>query len=104
MAEFSHVSVLLDKSIELLDVNPDGIYVDGTLGGGGHSELILKNLKGGRLIGIDRDTEALKAASKRLSGYPGFSYAHDNYVNVDHVLDGLGIDEIDGAILDLGVS
>ena len=104
MAEFSHVSVLLDESIELLDINPDGVYVDGTLGGGGHSELILKNLDGGRLVGIDRDTEALKAASERLSGYSGFVCAHDNYVNVDRVLDDLGIGEIDGAILDLGVS
>ena len=104
MAEFSHVSVLLDKSIELLDINPDGVYVDGTLGGGGHSELILKHLEGGRLIGIDRDTEALKAASDRLSEYQCVTYIHDNYANLHRVLDSLGIDKIDGAILDLGVS
>ncbi len=104
MSEFSHVSVLLHKSIELLDIKPDGIYVDGTLGGGGHSELILKNLCGGRLIGIDRDTDALEAAKTRLSGFSNVTYVHDNYVNVEAVLDRLNTESIDGAILDLGVS
>ena len=102
--EFSHVSVLLDKSIELLSVKQNGIYVDGTLGGGGHSELILKQLKGGRLIGIDRDADALSAARNRLSAFENVTYVHDNYVNVENALDKLGIDSIDGAILDLGVS
>lgn len=104
MADFSHISVLLDKSIELLAINPQGVYVDGTLGGGGHSELILKQLKGGRLIGIDRDMDAIKAASRRLSEYDNVTYIHNNYVNSPDILDGLGIDKIDGAILDLGVS
>lgn len=104
MSDFSHISVLLDKSIELLDVKKGGIYVDGTLGGGGHSELILKNLGDGRLIGIDRDKDAIEAASKRLSAYKNVTYVHSNYVNSPEVLDELGIEKIDGAILDLGVS
>ena len=102
--EFSHVSVLLNKSIELLDIKKDGIYVDGTLGGGGHSELILKNLDGGRLIGIDRDADALSAAKDRLSGFSNVTYVHDNYANLENVLDKLNVESIDGAILDLGVS
>lgn len=104
MSDFNHISVLLDKSIELLDVVPGGIYADGTLGGGGHSELILKKLDGGKLIGIDRDESALKAASERLSKYKNVVYVHDNYANISEILDEHGIDKIDGAILDLGVS
>ena len=104
MADFSHVSVLLDKSIELLDIKENGVYVDGTLGGGGQSELILKKLRGGRLIGIDRDTDALAAAKDTLSGFDNVTYVHDNFVNAGNVLDNLGVESIDGAILDLGVS
>ncbi len=104
MSDFSHISVLLDKSIELLGINPEGTYADGTLGGGGHSELILKNLKGGRLIGIDRDKDAISAASKRLSGYENVTYVNNNFANINSILDELGVSELDGAILDLGVS
>ena len=104
--EFKHISVLLDESVDMLNVKPDGIYVDGTLGGGGHSELILKKLDGnGRLIGIDRDMTAIKAASERLKLYGDkFTAVHNNYKNIKTVLRDLGIEKIDGAILDLGVS
>ena len=104
--EFKHISVLLDESVNMLDVKPDGIYVDGTLGGGGHSELILKKLgEGGRLIGIDRDMTAIRAASERLKPYGDkFTAVHNNYKNIKAILRELGIDKIDGAILDLGVS
>lgn len=104
MAEFKHISVLLEKSIELLDIKPRGIYADGTLGGGGHSELILKNLHGGSLIGIDRDECALKSARERLSTYDNVTYVHDNFANIGEILDSIGVEALDGAILDLGVS
>lgn len=104
--EFSHKPVLLDECIESLDIKPNGIYVDGTLGGGGHSEIICKNLsKEGTLIGIDRDRDALNAASKRLESYECNKYfVQSNYSNIKEVLEDLGIDKIDGALLDLGVS
>ncbi len=104
--EFKHISVLLDESVDMLNVKPDGVYVDGTLGGGGHSELILKRLgEGGRLIGIDRDMTAIRAASERLVPYGDkFTAVHNNYKNIKTVLKDLGIEKIDGAILDLGVS
>ena len=104
MAEFKHISVLLEKSIELLDIKPCGIYADGTLGGGGHSELILKNLNGGSLIGIDRDEFAIKSARERLSTYNNVTYVHDNFANIGEILDSIGVEALDGAILDLGVS
>ena len=104
--EFKHISVLLEESVNFLKVNPDGIYVDGTLGGGGHSELILKHLgEKGRLIGIDRDTIAIEAASERLKGFgEKFVPIHDNFKNVKDILSRLNVEKIDGAILDLGVS
>jgi len=103
--EFKHISVLLNESIDALDINPDGVYVDGTMGGGGHSELILSRLsKEGTLIGIDRDTEALAASRKRLEKYNNVRYAYNNYKNVKDVLSDFGIEAIDGAVLDLGVS
>ena len=78
--EFKHISVLLNESVDALNIKPNGIYVDGTMGGGGHSEAICKKIiDGGRLIGIDRDTEALDASKKRLSKYPFVSYVHNNY-------------------------
>ncbi len=102
--EFNHISVLLDESVLMLGVK-DGIYVDGTLGGGGHSELILKKMSGGRLIGIDQDTDAISAASERLESYKDkFTAVHNNFSNIKEVLRDLNIEEIDGAILDLGVS
>lgn len=104
--EFSHVSVLYDEVIENLNIRPDGVYVDGTLGGGGHSRGICERLgENGILIGIDRDKDALAAASENLKEFNCKKiFVHDNYANVKRVLDGCGIDKIDGAVLDLGVS
>lgn len=103
--EFKHVSVLLNESVEGLCIKPDGIYADGTMGGGGHSEAILKKLSDkGRLIGIDRDAEALEASRQRLKGFSNVTYIHDNYKNIRQILDNIGVDKIDGAVLDLGVS
>jgi len=103
--EFSHVSVLLNETIDSLSVRKDGIYADGTLGGGGHSLEILKRLSSnGRLIGIDRDTEALEAAKKRLSSFDNVSFIHSNFSNIKEIISSLGIEAIDGAVIDLGVS
>lgn len=104
--EFAHKSVLLDETISNLCIKPDGIYVDGTLGGGGHSYEIASRLSGkGRLIGIDQDEDAIKAASKRLEEYKDrVTVVRNNYCNMNLVLDELGIDKVDGIILDLGVS
>ena len=105
MEDFSHVSVLLRESIEALCVKPDGIYVDMTTGGGGHSLEIAKRLTHGKLICIDRDADALNAARERLKQFSDkITVVKDNFQNVGSVLDGLGIDKIDGAIADLGVS
>lgn len=103
---FQHVSVLLDESVELLEVKSNGVYVDGTLGGGGHSSRICAKLdENGRLIGIDRDKTAIAAASKRLEEFGDkVKIVHSNFSDVKNVLEGLDIKEIDGAILDLGVS
>lgn len=104
--EFIHKSVLFDECMEGLNIKPDGIYVDGTLGGGGHSSGICEKLgPDGILIGIDRDRDALDAASKRLEQYDCQKYfVQSNYSDIAQVLDDLGIDKIDGALLDLGVS
>lgn len=103
--EFNHVSVLADEIIEYLNINPDGIYFDGTLGGGGHSSLICGHLKGGRLIATDRDSNAIRAAGERLNPFGDMvTIVKDNFSNAAFVLDNLGIDGIDGAMLDLGVS
>ncbi len=105
MTEFHHVSVLLDECIQSLNIKPDGIYVDGTLGGAGHSAQIAKRLTTGRLIGIDRDPKALKAASERLAEYADrVTLVHSNFSQIDQVLEELGIDGVDGILLDLGVS
>ena len=105
MSEFYHVSVLLDECIHALNIKPDGIYVDGTLGGAGHSSQIAARLTTGRLIGIDRDTKALKAASERLAPYADrVTLVHSNFSRLDEVLDELGIEGVDGILLDLGVS
>ncbi len=102
---FNHVTVLLKETIEGLDIKPNGIYVDGTLGGGGHSFKILQYLEKGKLIGIDQDQDALDAAAKRLSIFEGkFVPAHSNFENIKTVLKELEIDKIDGLVLDLGVS
>lgn len=104
--EFKHVSVLFDECMEGLNIKPDGIYVDGTLGGGGHSSGICERLgPNGTLIGIDRDQDALNAASKRLEKYNcNKIFVQSNYSDIASVLEELEIDEIDGALLDLGVS
>ena len=104
--EFKHKSVLLYETVDELNIKPDGIYVDGTLGGDGHSYEIAGRLsEGGRLIGIDQDEDAIKAASKRLEPYMDrVTIVRNNYCNMDKVLDELGIDKVDGIMLDLGVS
>ncbi|MCI5792258.1 MAG: 16S rRNA (cytosine(1402)-N(4))-methyltransferase RsmH [Lachnospiraceae bacterium] len=104
--EFTHISVLLNEVLEGLNIKPDGIYVDGTLGGAGHSFEIAKRLDaGGRLIGIDRDNNAIAAATKRLEPYKDrVTIVRDNYLNTLDILDTLGIKAIDGMLLDLGVS
>lgn len=103
--EFKHVSVLLNECIEGLNIKEDGIYADGTLGGAGHSSEILKNLsKDGLLIGIDQDEDALKAAKNRLQNYNNVKYVHNNFYNIDSILNELGIEKIDGMMMDLGVS
>ncbi len=104
--EFSHVSVLLEECIDGLNIKDSGIYVDGTLGGGGHSLEIVKRLgEEGRLIAIDRDADALMAAGERLHAYKDkVTYVHDDFKNCIEVLDELGIDKVDGILLDLGVS
>lgn len=102
---FNHVTVLLKETIEGLNVKPGGIYVDGTLGGGGHSFKILQLLEDGKLIGVDQDQDALAAATKRLSIFEGkFIPAHSNFENIKQVLVDLNIEKIDGLVLDLGVS
>lgn len=104
--EFKHKSVLLDETIEGLNIKPDGIYVDGTLGGGGHSYHIASRLSDkGRLIGIDQDKDAIKAASERLKEFGDkVTIVRDNYTNFRRVLDDLNIEKVDGILLDIGVS
>ncbi|MCR4846974.1 MAG: 16S rRNA (cytosine(1402)-N(4))-methyltransferase RsmH [Eubacterium sp.] len=103
--EFSHVPIMLSEVLEGLAIKPDGIYVDGTLGGAGHSSEIVKRLGDkGKLIGIDQDRDAIEAASKRLEPYKNVEIVHSNYLNIKSILSGLGIDSVDGILLDLGVS
>ncbi len=105
MSEFHHVSVLLEECIEGLAIKPDGIYVDGTLGGAGHSSRIAAELTTGRHIGIDRDPIALKAAGERLAPWKDrVTLVHSNFCEIAAVLDNLNIDGVDGILLDLGVS
>ena len=101
--EFSHISVLLNECIEGLSIKPNGIYVDGTAGGAGHSVEIAKRLDKGRLIAIDRDPTAVEVASERLKGYNA-AVVKANYSEIDEVLKSLSIDKADGVLLDLGVS
>ncbi len=102
---FSHLPVMLPETIEGLRIDPDGVYVDGTAGGGGHSSAIAERLSGGRLISIDRDAEAIAACRTRLCKFGGkVTLVEDNYRNLSPILDSLGVDEIDGALFDLGVS
>lgn len=106
MSEFSHISVLLNEVIEGLEIKPDGIYADGTVGGGGHSYEIAARLSdNGRLIGIDRDEDAVKAASERLACYGDkVKVVRGNYLDAVSILKGMGITGVDGFLLDLGVS
>lgn len=102
--EFKHVSIMLNECIEGLNIKPNGIYVDGTLGGAGHSSEIVKRLKDGMLIGIDQDKDALKASIERLKDYDNVKFVHNNFANIKDVLLDLGIEGVDGILLDLGVS
>lgn len=103
--EFNHVSVLLNECIENLNIKPDGIYVDGTMGGAGHSLEIVKKLSPkGMLIGIDRDEEALAVAKERLKDFSNVKYVHDNHDNIDEIIKNLNLKGVDGILLDLGVS
>lgn len=103
--EFHHISVLLNECIDNLNIRPDGIYVDGTMGGGGHSLEIAKRLTTGRLICIDQDPNAHEAAGKRLAEYKDrITFVRDNFGNIADILDSLGIEKIDGMLLDIGVS
>lgn len=106
MMEFKHKSVLLEETIEGLEIKPDGIYLDGTLGGGGHSYEVCKRLgEHGRLIGIDQDADAIKAAGKRLEEFGDkVTIIRNNYCNAKEALAQIGVDKVDGIILDLGVS
>ena len=103
--KFEHKPVMLQECIEGLQIKPNGIYVDGTMGGAGHSIEIVKRLSSdGRLIGIDRDEEALNASKERLAEYKNVTYIHDNHDNIKEILQKLGINQVDGILLDLGVS
>lgn len=103
--EFKHASVLLDECLEGLNIKPNGIYVDGTLGGGGHSYQIAKRLnRDGRLFGIDQDEDAIKAAGDRLKEFDNVTIVRSNYENMKSVLASYGVEKVDGILLDLGVS
>ena len=101
--EFKHISVLLNETIEALNINPNGIYVDGTVGGAGHSGEIAKRLNGGRLICLDQDPDAVAVATERLKGLPA-TVVKSNFADMDTALEQLGISGVDGILLDLGVS
>ena len=103
--EFKHYSVLLEETIEQLQVRPDGIYVDGTLGGGGHANEVCRRLTTGHFYGIDQDDAAIEAAGKRLEGYgEKVTIIRDNYCNMKAALAGYHVEKVDGIVLDLGVS
>lgn len=103
--EFKHKSVLLQECLDGLNINQDGIYVDGTMGGAGHSKEIIKRIGDkGLLIGIDRDEEAICVARERLKEFANVKYVHDNHDNILNILENLNIDGVDGILLDLGVS
>ena len=103
--EFKHKSVLLSECIEGLNIKEDGIYLDGTMGGAGHSREIVKKLSNkGLLIGVDRDMEAICVAKERLAEFKNVKFVHDNHDNIKEILENLDIDKIDGILLDLGVS
>ena len=102
--EFKHRPVMLKECIDGLEIKENGIYVDGTLGGAGHSREIVKKLKNGQLIGIDRDLEALEAAKNNLKEFENVKYVHGNHDDIKDILENLQIEKVDGILLDLGVS
>lgn len=103
--EFKHFSVMLEECIEMLNIKEDGIYVDCTLGGAGHSKEILNRLSSkGRLIGIDQDLDALRAAKEKLKDFKNVTYVHNNFYSIKEILKDLGIEKVDGILMDLGVS
>ena len=103
--DFKHVSVLLNECMDALNIKENGIYVDCTLGGAGHSSHILKKLsKDGMLIGIDQDNDALRAAKERLKDFTNVKYVHNNFYNIDSILNELDLEKVDGILMDLGVS
>jgi len=103
--EFKHISVMLQECIDGLNINPDGIYVDCTLGGAGHSYAILQRLsEKGRLIGIDQDLDALAAAKEKLRDFKNVTFVHNNFYNLEEILEELNIPKVDGILMDLGVS
>ncbi len=102
--EFNHKTVLLNEAVDVMNIRPDGIYVDGTTGGAGHSRLIASRLTSGRLISIDKDPDAIAVARERLADYACSTVVKADFSQFDDVLDSLGIDKVDGVILDLGVS
>lgn len=102
--EFHHIPVLFNETIESLNIKPDGIYVDCTSGGGGHSSAIASRLETGRLISIDRDPEAIEVLNERLSKFGCVTVVHDNFFNIKNILASLGIEKVDGVLADLGVS
>ena len=104
MTEFVHIPVLKNQTIDLLNIQPNGIYVDGTLGAGGHSMAILQKQKIAKLIGIDQDQEALDVAKQNLKDFDNVVYVHDNFKNIDDILNSLQIDKVDGILVDIGVS
>ena len=103
--EFKHYSVLLEETIDGLQIKPNGTYVDGTLGGGGHAFHVCQRLENGHFFGIDQDAAAIEAAGKRLEEYGDMvTIVRSNYCNMKQVLNDLGIEKVDGIVLDLGVS
>lgn len=102
--DFSHVPVLLRETIEALNIKSDGIYVDGTVGGGGHSQEILNRLGKGTLIAIDQDPDAIKTVTKRFAGHANVTVVRANFSSMDEVVHSLGFDRVDGILLDIGVS
>lgn len=99
-----HISVLLNETVDSLNIKEDGIYVDMTLGGGGHAREVLKRLKNGKLIGIDQDEYAINRSKENLKDFNNVIYVKDNYLNIDNILSSLKIDRVDGIYMDIGVS
>ena len=102
--EFSHIPVLKESTIELLNIRDNLVYVDGTIGGGGHSKAILEKANIKLLVGIDQDTEALAAAKKNLENFKNVTFVNNNFRNIDEVFEDLGLEKVDGILVDIGVS